>query len=180
MMNSSIIYLVGFMGAGKSSVGSRLAAVLGRPFIDLDVEIQRREGRSVPEIFRHRGEDGFRRIERQELERVCALRDIVVALGGGAFCSGENQLLVQPTGVSVWLDASLDVMLSRCEKDGTRPLLADREEMEALLERRRPLYAMAEIRIDTSVDSVDIVAEKIMEALRIGPWKAGLSEQHSS
>ncbi len=168
-MNTSIIYLVGFMGAGKTSIGSMLADLMRRPFIDLDVEIQRTEGRTIREIFQHAGESGFRQVERRELVRVASLAGIVVALGGGAFCSEENQRLVRSSGVSVWLDAPLDILLSRCVKDGSRPLLAARGEMEALLERRRAYYAEADFRIDTSNQAVEAIARIILHSLRTAP-----------
>ena len=161
-----IIYLVGFMGSGKTSVGRELAARLGVDFVDLDAEIERREGTAIREIFRTRGEGDFRRIEQEELRRVSAGSGAVVALGGGAFCFDGNRSIVRQTGKSVWLDTPFDEIYKRCAGDASRPLFTSREEMAALLERRRPSYSLAEIRIATATLTPAEIAGLILSELR--------------
>ncbi len=160
------IYLVGFMGVGKTCVGQCLAGLLGRPFIDLDREIERREGKSIREIFSQCGEAYFRLLEHEELKRVSAGVPQVIALGGGAFCRPENCAIVEAAGKSFWLDAPLNVIVARCEGDPSRPLFTTRPEMEALLEARRPFYQKAHIRIDVTGLTIEGVASQILQTLR--------------
>ncbi len=163
-MKGTIIYLVGFMGAGKTEVGRRLAELLSWPFVDLDQEIERREGKTISEIFRERGEAFFRELERQELLRVSREKNTVVAVGGGAFCVPEIQEIIAGTGMSVWLDAPLDLLLARCKAAaGSRPLLTTRQEMSLLLERRRPYYEKATLRLQVAGLDVDGVARRILD-----------------
>jgi shikimate kinase len=164
-MRKSNIYLVGFMGAGKTSVGMRLAELLHWDFIDLDREIEKREGRPIREIFRMEGESHFRRLERAELERVCRLESKVVALGGGTFVDGGNRETIGGSGVSVWLDASMDVLYPRCSGDPLRPLATSRGEMEQLLLSRRPHYEQATIRIEVDGLTIDELADRIRDEL---------------
>jgi shikimate kinase len=160
------VYLVGFMGAGKTEVGRRLAGLAGWRFVDLDLEIEKRAGMPVPEIFRQLGEPQFRAMERAELRMASALARTVVALGGGAFCAAENREVVAASGISVWLDAPLDAMLERCSGDAaSRPLLSSREEMRALFERRRPSYELASLKIETAGLGADAVARRILDLL---------------
>jgi shikimate kinase len=163
-----VVYLVGFMGAGKTRVGNSLARILGYTFLDLDAEIETRAGERIREIFARCGEARFREMEREELERVSRLPRRVIALGGGAFCAAENRDIVSRTGTSVWLDAPLDTLLSRIGGDDSRPLLSSRAQMDALLESRRPLYAQADIRIDVSTLRPDQIARRIARHLKCG------------
>src|SRR5436190_21025868 len=110
-MDVSSIYLVGFMGAGKTSVGQRLAELLGWSFVDVDQKIEEREGTPIREIFLRAGEPYFRRVESVELHSLSAARNLVVALGGGAFCGLENQRVAQRSGTRVGLDAPLATLL---------------------------------------------------------------------
>jgi len=162
---SSNIYLLGFMGTGKSSVGLRLADKLGWAFCDLDSEIERVAGETIGDIFRNRGEAHFRRLESGELRRVSASRRTVVALGGGAFCSEENRHVTADTGISVWLDASLEIIMARCAGDSSRPLFGDRDAMAALLDSRRPAYGLADLRIDIEGLEVEEIADRILALL---------------
>ncbi len=164
-MRETIIYLVGFMGCGKTSVGRHLARRLGWTFVDLDAAIEEREGEPIHRIFRVRGEPRFREIEREELGSVSRRRAVVVALGGGAFCSEENRRIVESTGVSVWLDAPLELLLTRCASDDTRPLFTTAEAAAALLERRIPFYQKADLRLKVGFLTVDAIAEKIHRRL---------------
>ena len=159
------IYLVGFMGSGKTSVGRCLAGRLGVRFVDLDAEIEVRAGRTIREIFREQGEGRFRRLESEELVRVAAVPAAVIALGGGAFCSEENRRTVAASGVSVWLDVPLGVLLARCADDRSRPLIGGDLEMERLLDHRRASYARADIRLTAGDLPADAVAEEVLRAL---------------
>ncbi len=161
-MKAAIIYLLGFMGCGKTSVGRRLSELAGWDFIDLDSEIEEHQGIPIREIFRQHGESYFRSIERAELQSASRRKEVVVALGGGTFCSEENLSIVKATGVSVWLDADIDLLYARCAGDDTRPLFTTRDEMEALLRRRLPLYTRADLRIDVTGLTVDAAAETIL------------------
>ena len=161
-----VLYLVGFMGAGKTSVGERLAALLGWRFLDLDARIEARAGCSIRELFRREGEPYFRTLERAELVEASRERDVVVALGGGAFCSAENQAIVRTTGASVYLEAPADVLYRRCSGETGRPLFTTPESMQDLLERRRPLYERANFRLDVTHLSIDEAAARIAAALK--------------
>jgi len=161
-MSTSVVYLVGFMGAGKSVVGERLAEMLRRPFFDLDREIEKRAAMTIPEIFRYYGEARFRALETEELAHASDLTDAVVALGGGTFCSVENREIVARTGVSVWLDAPLELLFERCcVEAAVRPLFTTREEMAGLLERRRPFYAESALHVMVAGRSADEIAREI-------------------
>jgi shikimate kinase len=164
-MKASIIYLVGFMGSGKTSVGKRLADLLGWSFADLDARIEERERVAIREIFSLRGESYFRSIEREELIRISGRRELVVALGGGAFCSDENLAIVKSSGTSVWLDVPLRLLQDRCSGDATRPLFTTQAEMDALLERRLPFYAQADLRLDLTDLTIEGAARKILDLL---------------
>lgn len=165
-MNRAIVYLVGFMGAGKTEVGRRLAELAGWSFVDLDEEIERRARMSVAAIFGALGEPQFRAMERSELRMASGRTGLVVAVGGGAFCDAENRAVIDSTGISVWLDAPLEVMLERCrDRAGARPLLSGRDQMAALLDRRRPSYEAAALRIETAGLDVEAVARRILDRL---------------
>lgn len=157
------IYLVGFMGSGKTSVGRRLAELLGWTFLDLDEEIEKREGKSITEIFRLWGEEHFRSLEREELERECQKRRTVIALGGGTFCNAENRESTTCTGISIWLDAPIELLTARCGAcPGSRPLYAGKDEMAMLLARRLPDYAQAQVRVPVGNLDVDELAREIL------------------
>lgn len=141
-----VIYLTGFMGSGKSTVGCELARRLDRPFIDLDQRIERREGRSISRIFADSGEEAFREAERRALATVPLEQRPVVATGGGILLSRENRRMMSRTGVRVWLKCPFEELVRRLEafagQQGRRPLwTGDREELRRLLELRTPVYA---------------------------------------
>ncbi len=164
------LFLVGFMGAGKSSVGRSLGHKLGWSFEDLDERIQRRDGRSIERIFAESGEPFFRRVEHEALrEVVCELNDAprVVALGGGAFAQpGNITLLKESPALTVFLDGAVDELFQRCLKEQReRPLLKDLELFRKLYEDRRGHYMMASLRIDTSGRDVESVASEVAKAL---------------
>ena len=159
------IYLVGFMGAGKSTVGRELSLKLRCPFLDLDSEIERAEGMPVREIFSRFGEPRFRELEREHLIRLSAAT-AVIALGGGAYINGENRKVVNETGVAVWLDASFDRIQERVRPDGSRPLLADVEQARKLYGERLPTYRLARIHVLTDNRLPDAIAEEIVRRVK--------------
>lgn len=163
------VYLCGFMGAGKTKVGRLLAGCLGCPFVDLDVEIERRGGRTVARIFAEEGERGFRRLEREALLSTGELPEAVVALGGGAFTVEENREIVGRLGLSLWLDVEFPLILRRLtpEKRQTRPLFRDEGEARALYEQRLSSYRLADLhlRIETEAPAEEVAA-RIVSTLR--------------
>jgi shikimate kinase len=165
------VFLVGFMGAGKTSVGRSLGRRLGWSFEDLDDRIQTRAGRSILEIFRDLGETEFRRLETTSLRELLselAAGPRVVALGGGAFAQPENGELLERAGVHViFLDGPADELFRRCEQEQRdRPLLLDAKQFRELYEQRRAFYQTASCRIDTTGKNIDEVAAEV--ACRLG------------
>lgn len=154
------------MGAGKSTIGRRLSQKLGWRFIDLDEEIERREGRAVAAIFREDGEPHFRSLERLCLKEVSSSKNSVIALGGGAFIDPENRKLAETTGLTVWLKASFATIAGRVKTDGTRPKFANKDEAESLYRSREPYYALAKIHVSTDDGSPESVAGEIMGVIR--------------
>lgn len=165
------VFLVGFMGAGKTTVGKALAQRLGRRFLDLDDLITSREGRGVPQIFEESGEAHFRQAEtaalRELLHSVPASDPVVVALGGGAIVREENAHLLREAGFPVvLLDAGINELLRRCRSSGdARPLAREGNRFRQLFQQRRMRYMAVELRIDTEGKSVDQVASEIVGLL---------------
>lgn len=157
------IYLVGFMGAGKSTVGRELALRLRWPFFDLDSEIERVEKQSVSGIFAHLGEPCFRQLEREHLVRLSQTPQAVIALGGGAYVDPENRKVVDNTGVAVWLDVSFPVIRERIRMTATRPLFADPERAARLYSERLPFYRLARIHVLTDNRLPDAIAAEILK-----------------
>jgi shikimate kinase len=141
------VYLVGFMGAGKTSVGRALAAQLGWSFVDLDVEIERSQRMPVRDIFSKSGEARFRQLEREHLKQLSERPRVVIALGGGASVDPENRRVMDSTGTSVWLNVPFEIAARRVSMDGTRPLFKDPEHAERLYETRLPIYKLARIHV---------------------------------
>lgn len=164
------IFLIGFMGAGKSTVGRELAARLKLDFVDLDQTIEQRAGRSVSEIFAEEGETAFRRLEEEGLDAVLRRDDVVVATGGGCFARPENRARIRARGgTCVWLDVPMEGILGRMGETSRqrRPLLRDLVRARELYEARRPAYAEADIRIPLSGgESAGAVAQRIVDLLR--------------
>ena len=152
------------MGAGKTTVGQALAEALGWAFIDLDRLIEQREGRTIRDIFEGSGEPEFRRLEREAIAACRELNRAVIALGGGAYVAPANRALARALGVTVWLDCPFEVCLARITGDAARPLLRSREEMTDLFERRRPLYALADVTIETGSRSQAELAAEILKS----------------
>ena len=151
------------MGAGKSSVGARLAAALNWPFIDLDTTIEAGQGLTIRQIFEQAGEPFFRAVERAALAEVIKVEPAVVALGGGTFAQPPNQELIQARGgVTIWLECSPEELYRRCQGIVNRPLFRDRASFDQLLEQRLQYYQLAEYRISTEGRSAEEVAEQIL------------------
>jgi shikimate kinase len=161
------LYLVGFMGSGKSAVGRLLADELGWSFADIDEDIQTAEGVSIAEIFDTRGEAEFRRIEREALQQ--RVRDVecgkpmVLALGGGAFVDPANRKLLQERGVTLWLDCSFSRICARLEGQTHRPLARDPQKLQQLFEDRRDLYSQAEHHIEADTDDPAAIVSRILQ-----------------
>jgi shikimate kinase len=159
------IYLVGFMGAGKSSVARALAGRLDWRAEDIDEWIERRERRDIPGIFRQHGEPYFRALEREALIGMLPLRGAVVASGGGTFVDPRNRELMLRDGLVIWLDIPLATVLERVPPDGRRPLAADRGTLESLYNQRLAAYRLAPVRVDASRGSVDLLVDQIVDGL---------------
>jgi shikimate kinase len=167
------VFLVGFMGAGKTSVGRALSRRLGLPFEDLDDRIQLREGKTIEQIFRESGEAEFRKAETTALRELLAELGSsrrVVALGGGAFVQPDNAALIEEAKVhSVFLDAPVEELLRRCVEEATeRPLRQNPEQFRELYEKRRRSYMRAAVRIETDGKDVDTVAVEVACSLGLG------------
>lgn len=162
------IVMVGLMGCGKSAIGRRLAARLGIPFIDADEEIERAAGQSISDIFAAHGEAYFRDGERKVIQRLLANGSQVLATGGGAFMSAETRAAVRERGLSVWLRADLPVLMRRVGKRNTRPLLkTDDPEavMRRLMSERYPVYAEADLVIESRDVAHEVIVEEIVAAI---------------
>ncbi len=161
------LYLVGFMGAGKSTIGAALADELGWRFIDVDAEIEKREGIPISELFAKRGEAAFREIETDQIRRcihaVQSGAPSVIALGGGAFTQPRNWDLLEENGITIWLDCPFEIVCQRLEGDRTRPLAEDRDRFARLFEDRLPLYGRADFRVPVVADDVDEIVQRILQ-----------------
>ena len=145
-----LIYLLGFMGSGKSSVGALLAEELGWPFVDLDTTIEAGQGASIREIFERAGEPFFRRLEQAALEEVSKKEPAIIALGGGTFAQKPNfDFIRERGGVTIWLDCPLEELWGRCATMDNRPLFRDRESFSQLYAQRLAYYRQAKFRIPT-------------------------------
>ena len=159
------VYLVGFMGAGKSTLARRLGARLDWRIEDIDERIEAREGRSVSAIFASQGEPYFRQVERRVLLDLLPLRHVVVATGGGTFADPDNRALINRDGLSVWLDVPLAGIVDRIPADGRRPLATDRAQFERLYEARRTAYQHAHVHLDAGDRAVDALVEQLLDRL---------------
>lgn len=162
------IYLVGFMGSGKSAVGRRVAERLGVPFVDLDAEIERTSGATVRALFESAGEAAFRRREALFLEATEALPDAIVATGGGCYTFEENRRSIARLGTAVFLDTALPVLLSRLTDKKDRPLFEGPAEAARLCEQRVPFYRMAPVRVILGGESIEEAADSVLVALQGG------------
>lgn len=161
-MKADKLYLVGFMGAGKTSVARALGRRMGWQVEDIDHRIEAREHQRVAEIFAQRGELYFRSVEREVLRDLLPQRHAVIATGGGTFVDHDNRTAMLADGAVAWLDVPLERVIARVPADGRRPLAADRVQMEHLYAHRRAAYSQAHVRIDAS-RSVPEIVERILE-----------------
>ena len=162
------LVLVGMMGAGKTTVGRRIAARLGRRFLDSDEEIEKAAQMTIPEIFAQRGEPEFRTGETRVIQRLLKETDLVLATGGGAFVNVDTRALVKSDAVSVWLKADVDVLFERVSRRSNRPLLKTanpRATLEKLVEDRYPIYAEADVTVLSRDVPQDSVAADVISAL---------------
>jgi shikimate kinase len=164
------LVLLGMMGAGKSSLGGRLAKVLKLPFHDADAEVEKAAGMPIADIFANHGEAAFRDGERRVIKRLVARGPQVLALGGGAFMDAQTRELLAESAITIWLDVPIDELERRVNrKPGKRPLLAGvdiRQKLETLMQERAPVYAGADIRIALSDRAHDAAVTQIIEAVQ--------------
>jgi shikimate kinase len=166
------IVLVGLMGAGKTRIGRRLAARIGLPFFDSDIEIEAAAGETIAEIFANRGEHRFRDGERRIIARLLDKPVHVLATGGGAFMDPQTRAAIARRGVSVWLRADLDVLAARVARRSNRPLLKQgdpREILAALIAARHPVYAQADLVIDSGEGAPEMTVTRAIAALAACP-----------
>ena len=162
------LVLVGMMGAGKTTVGRRLAAKLNRQFLDSDEEIEKAAQMRIPEIFEQRGEPEFRAGETRVIARVLKDDGIVLATGGGAFVNEETRALVKGEAISIWLKAEADILFERVSRRSNRPLLKTanpRATLEKLIEDRYPIYAEADVTVISRDVPQDVVAGDVIDAV---------------
>ena len=171
--NRSIV-LVGMMGAGKSSIGRRLAARLGIPFIDADAEIESAAGMTIPEIFDKHGEPYFRAGEARVIARLLDNGPQVLATGGGSLMDAQTRALIGEKGISIWLKADVDVLLKRTKRRNNRPLA---EKIKDLLPIREPLYAQADIVVQSRDEPHENIVDEIMIQL---PRRLGVGGERPS
>lgn len=160
------------MGCGKSSVGRRLSNLTGHRFVDTDELVVKADGRSIPEIFAERGEEGFREIEQRVLADLVGVAGMVLSTGGGAILREANREVLRKIGIVVWLDSDPSTLFDRAIRSGKRPLLQTpnpRETFDRLLSARRTIYeAAADFRFDSSAVNQDEAARKVLEqAMRL-------------
>jgi shikimate kinase len=163
-LDGHAIVLVGLMGAGKTTVGRRLAEKLGLAFVDADHEIELAAGQSIPEIFAQHGEAYFRDGERKVIARLLENGAQVLATGGGAYMNADTRATIRSRGISIWLRADFDLLMRRVRRRSNRPLLQDADPeavMRKLIEERYPIYAEA----DLTVDSRDIAHTSIVNSI---------------
>jgi shikimate kinase len=162
------VVLVGMMGAGKSSVGRRMAMRLGVPFVDADTEIEKAAGMTISDIFAVRGEAEFRAGEARVILRLLEGGPQVVATGGGAFLNPDTRAAIRAKGISIWLRAEFDVLMKRIRRRQDRPLLRTADPaatLRKLIEEREPVYALADLTVQSREVTHDKIVEEIVAAL---------------
>ena len=173
---SERIFLTGFMGSGKSTIGPILANTIGYDFLDIDHVIEERQGKSISDIFREAGEEHFRALERAVLAEVLGQRQVVVSLGGGTIADPGNFQRISASGIIVYLKTTPDQIFRRLHYKQDRPVLADirgeklsaeglRARIQELLARREPFYAMADIVVSTDEQRVGMTVDRIVKQL---------------
>lgn len=169
------LVMVGLMGCGKSSIGRRLANRLEMPFVDADDEIERSAQKTIPEIFADHGESYFRDGERRVIRRILASGPQVLATGGGAYMNAETRATIRAAGIAIWLRADLPVLMRRVMKRDNRPLLKVEDPeavMRGLIEARYPVYAEADIIVDSREVPHEVIVDEIIAILEHHPLMA--------
>ncbi len=161
-MRADKLYLVGFMGAGKTTVARALGKRLGWRVEDVDERVEARERRTISAIFAQQGEPHFREVEREVLAELLPIRDLIVATGGGTFAEPDNRAAMLADAPVAWLDVPFERLVERVPPDGRRPLAADRFQMEQLFNRRQLAYRQAHVRVDAA-RPVDEIVERLLE-----------------
>lgn len=165
------VALIGLMGCGKSTVGARLAHLLGAEFRDADAEIEAAAGMTIPEIFESYGEQAFRDGEKRVIARLMAGPPLIIATGGGAYMAAETREAIHDAGAAIWLHADLDTLVERTSRRRSRPLLNrgdPREILSGLMATRYPVYAGAEMRVEsTAAGKPEDVARAALAAIRV-------------
>ncbi|MBC6403869.1 MAG: shikimate kinase [Hyphomonadaceae bacterium] len=177
VMRTHPVALVGLMGVGKTTIGRRLARHLDLPFYDSDDEIETASGRTIAGYFRDHGEEAFRAGERRVIDRILDGTPMVLATGGGAFIPEETRLLLKARATTVWLKGTFETIMERVSRNNTRPLLqvADpRAEMRKLMDRRYPIYAMADITVPIVRGPHNRTVNKVIRALEEHTGKPAL------
>ncbi|MFV2093046.1 MAG: shikimate kinase [Hyphomicrobiales bacterium] len=169
LLGSRSVVLIGLMGAGKTTVGRRLAAAMGLDFFDADQEIEKAAGMSVAEIFDNHGEEYFRDGERRVLARLLEPKPRIVSTGGGAFMHADTRDLVRQRSVSVWLRGELPLLLERVMRRNNRPLLKKNPEavLKKLIAERHPVYQLADITVDSRAVAHEVIVDDIISALDV-------------
>ena len=170
-MATENIYLIGLMGAGKTTIGRQLAKALAVPFYDSDKAIEESTGVDIPTIFEFEGEEGFRERERKMIQKLTQIQGIVLATGGGVILRDENRKLLKENGFIVYLQCSVERILERTRRDTQRPLLQTdnpKERLQNLFEQRQSLYlSCADFKIDTGVLKSKTVVNRILEEYKV-------------
>ncbi|KAB2690504.1 MULTISPECIES: shikimate kinase [Brucella] len=175
LLGAKVVVLVGLMGAGKSTVGRKVATMLGLPFKDADNEIESAARMTVPELFDAYGEAEFRDLERRVILRLLEDGPMVLATGGGAYMNAETREAIAANGVSIWLNAELDVLMDRVSRRQNRPLLKNddpRGVMQRLMDVRYPVYALADLHVMTRDDKKEVIAGELIDVLTAHLTKA--------
>lgn len=177
------IVLVGLMGAGKTAIGRRLATRLDLPFVDADQEIERAAGCTIENIFAMYGEPAFRDLERRVIARLLREPVHVLATGGGAFMDPDTRDLIAESGISLWLRAELDVLVGRTARRGNRPLLKQgdpRETLRRLIEIRYPVYASADITVDSRDGPLEQTVDEVVSAIDGYPGESATAPERGA
>ena len=167
-LGSRTIVFVGLMGAGKTAIGRNIAHALGIPFADSDHEIEHVSRMTIPDLFEQYGEAEFRSLERRVIARLLKSGPAVLSTGGGAFMNESTRRAIARRGVSIWLRADLDVLMSRVTRKQNRPLLKNRNpraKMQMLMDERYPVYGTANITVETRDDRKEVIADEVLRAL---------------
>lgn len=166
-LGSRSIVLIGLMGAGKTTVGRRLAVAMSLPFIDADTAIEDAAGMTIAEVFTHHGEDHFRDGERKVISRLLNQGPQVLSTGGGAYMDGQTRRRLAESGITVWLRARLDLLVERTGRRNTRPLLKNdpRGTLQRLIDERHSTYGLADITVDSRDVPHEVIVQDILQEL---------------